>query len=218
MGKVDVYAGEYLLIETVTREEGERLAGAGAIIGMPVSLTFDAQDDAFRVVLPNGDSLGTVNPKHRLQLREALEEGWTISACLSLVFYNNHKKSFGGEICYQMFHVKPNQTAEHANLLAYTEKTHQRIAQGKRPDIALSGQGWEQVIATGDWTSDATQPMPIDTKRNSGYAVYKRKRNLADKLVMASFNKNPAPLIVAGIVLLAILAGLVYLVVRLIFG
>lgn len=191
MGKVDVYIGGYLLIDEVTKEESERLASNACIVGMPVSITYNAETSEFKAVLPNGDSVGTVHPKNRLAIREALEEGWTAAGWLSLVYYDNEAKLFRGEMVYQMFHVKPSQTTEQANLEAFTRKTAERLAAGKRPDVVLTGEGWDTVIETGDWESDKQESLPIDTKRNSGLVVFKRKRSVSDKLALAAMSKNP---------------------------
>lgn len=191
MGKVDVYIGGYLPIDEVTKEESERLASNACVVGMPLELVYQAEDNSFRLRLPNGDSLGTVHPKNKLAIREAIEESWTRFCWLSLVYYDNDAKKFGGEVVFQMFHVKPSQTTEQANLEAYARKTADRLASGKRPDVVLTGDSWDQVVETGDWEADKSEPLPIDTKRNSGKVIFKRKRSLSDKLAMAAIERKP---------------------------
>lgn len=210
MGKVDVYIGGYLTIDTVTKEESDRLASNACIVGMPVVVRYDAETSEFRVTLPSGESLGVIHPKNRLAIREALEEGWTCASWLSLVYYTNDEKLFKGEIVYQFFHVKPSQTKEQANLEAYTLKTSERLANGERPKVVLTGNSWDTVIETGDWASDDQQKLPIDTSRNSGTVVFKRKRSVSNKIATAAMERKPgcrialsaAILVIAVIVLL----------------
>lgn len=213
MGKVDVYIGGYLIIDEVTKEESERLASNACIVGMPVKITYNAETSTFKAVLENGDSIGTVHPKNRLSIREAIEEAWTCAGWLSLVYYDNEAKLFKGEMVYQMFHVKQSQTKEQANLESYTQKTSERLAAGKRPDVVLTGNSWDQVIETGDWESGKEQPLPIDTKRNSGQVIFKRKRSVSDKLAIAAMSKNPGchiALIVAIIIIAVIVLFLIW--------
>lgn len=210
MGKVDVYIGGYLTIDTVTKEESDRLASNACIVGMPVVVRYDAETSEFRVTLPSGESLGVIHPKNRLAIREALEEGWTCASWLSLVYYTNDEKLFKGEIVYQFFHVKPSQTKEQANLEAYTLKTSERLANGERPKVVLTGNSWDTVIETGDWASDDQQKLPIDTSRNSGTVVFKRKRSVSNKIATAAMERKPgcrialsaAILVIAVVVLL----------------
>lgn len=207
MGKVDVYIGGYLTIDEVTQEESERLASNSCIVGMPVVVRYDAETSQFKATLPSGESIGTVHPKNRLAIREALEEGWTCASWLSLVYYTNDEKLFKGEIVYQMFHVKPSQTKEQANLEAYTLKTSERLANGERPSVVLTGGSWDEVIETGDHKSDKQQPLPIDTKRNSGEVIFKRKRSAADKLATAAMERKPGCRIamIVGIIIICLL-------------
>ncbi len=204
MGKVDVYIGGYLLIDEVTKEESERLASNACIVGMPVSIKYNAETSEFKAVLPNGDPIGTVHPKNKLSIREALEENWTCAGWLSLVYYDNGDKLFKGEMVYQMFHVKPSQTTEQANLENYTRKTSERIAAGKRPNVVLTGASWDQVVETGDWESDKQEPLPINTKRNSGLVVFKRKRSVSDKIALAAMERNPGCRIALTVVIIII--------------
>lgn len=207
MGKVDVYIGGYLTIDEVTQEESERLASNSCIVGMPVVVRYDAETSQFKATLPSGEPIGTVHPKNRLAIREALEEGWTCASWLSLVYYTNDEKLFKGEIVYQMFHVKPSQTKEQANLEAYTLKTSERLANGERPSVVLTGGSWDEVIETGDHKSDKQQPLPIDTKRNSGEVIFKRKRSAADKLATAAMERKPGCRIamIVGIIIICLL-------------
>ncbi len=214
MGKVDVYIGGYLLIDDVTKEESERLASNTCIVGMPVSITYDAETSVFKAVLSNGDPIGTVHPKNKLAIREALEEGWTCAGWLSLVYYDNGDKLFKGEMVYQMFHVKPSQTKEQQNLEAYTQKTSERIAAGKRPDVVLTGTSWDQVVETGDWEGDKQQPLPINTKRNSGLVVFKRKRSVSDKIALAAMSRHPGCRIALTVVVILIAALILFLVLK----
>ena len=191
MGKVDVYIGGYLTIDDVTQEESERLASNACMVGMPVVIRYDAETSEFRVTLPSGESLGVIHPKNRLSIREALEEGWTCASWLSLVYYINDEKLFKGEIVYQFFRVKPSQTKEQANLEAYTLKTSERLANGERPSVVLTGNSWDQVVETGDWVTEKQQALPIDTSRNSGIVIFKRKRSVSDKIAQAAIERKP---------------------------
>ena len=211
MGKVDVYIGGYLTIDEVTKEESDRLASVACIVGMPLTISYNAETSEFKALMQNGDSIGTVHPKNKLAMREAFEEGWTCACCLSLVYYENATKQFKGELVYQMFHVKPSQTTEQANLEAYTKKTAERIAAGKRPSVTVNGHAWDQIVTTGDWATTDEEPLPVNTTRNSGVVIYKRKRSISNKLTAAAMNKNPGCYI-------GLIAALVLLVGAVVFG
>lgn len=210
MGKVDVYIGGYLHIEEVTKEESDRLASSACTVGTPVAITYNAQNGEFKATLPNGDTIGTVHPKNKLALREAFEENWTCACWLSLVYYENSSKLFKGELVYQMFHVKPSQTKEQANLEAYTRKTCERIAAGKRPDVTINGEAWDCIVETGDWDTDREVPLPINTARNSGLVIYKRKRSVSDKLTAAAMSNSKGCLAAAIAFLVLLAAGIVF--------
>lgn len=192
MGKVDVYFGSYTSIIEVTAAESGLLGSNACVIGMPLDLSYDPEESVFRVKTTQGESLGIINPKDRLRIRGALEDGWGSACWLSLVWYDNATKKFYGEVVYQFYNVKPTQTTERANLEAFTLKTSERIAQGKRPVVELNGAGWDSVVSTGDWEGAGQQAMPISTKRESGTVIYKRKKSFGDKLVMDLLAGNSA--------------------------
>ena len=75
MGKVDVYFADYLVIDDITEQSSRLLASNGCIIGMPLKLTWQADSGLFTVSTVGGDVIGTANPKNKLAIREALENG-----------------------------------------------------------------------------------------------------------------------------------------------
>ena len=209
MGKIDIYVGDYLLLDEVDAKESERLASNLCIVGMPLQISYLADTDTFKVLLPSGESIGTAHPtKNRLIMRSALDEGWTCKAWLSLVFYNNDTKCFQAEIVYQFYNLKKSQTAEQQALDSFAQHTSERLASGLRPDVSLTGTAYETVIETGDWYDGSKKPLPIDTKRSSGMVVFKRKRSIADKVAIAAMEHNPGcriALIVAAVIIVAII-------------
>lgn len=214
MGKVDVYIGNYLLIDEVTPEESERLASNACIVGMPVTMSYDDETETFTVSNQDGASIGIVHPKNKMALRNALENGWTCKCWLSLVYYNNDDKVFKGEIVYQFYNVKPTQTKEQQALDSFAEKTSERLASGKRPNVTLTGTGYDQVIETGDWTDTSDLPLPFSTKRGTGNVVFKRKRSTADKLALAAMANKPGCRIATYAVLLVIVLVVLFFVWR----
>ena len=98
------------------------------------------------------------------------------------------------------------------------EHNARRLAEGKRPDIALTGAGWDQVLATGDWESPDEHPYPIDTKRNSGCVIFKHKRSGTDKLVMDLIAGKPAAVWGAGAACLILIIVILFFVCRCAFG
>lgn len=218
MGKVDVYFADYLVIDDITEQSSRLLASNGCIIGMPLKLTWQADSGLFTVSTVGGDVIGTANPKNKLAIREALENGNDGACWLSLVWYDNTDKLYHAELVYQFYNVKASQTTERANLDAYTRKTSERLAEGKRPDIALTGAGWDQVLATGDWESPDEHPYPIDTKRNSGCVIFKHKRSGTDKLVMGLIAGKPTAVWGAGAACLILIIVILFFVCRCAFG
>ena len=47
MGKVDVYFADYLVIDDITEQSSRLLASNGCIIGMPLKLTWQANNRRF---------------------------------------------------------------------------------------------------------------------------------------------------------------------------
>ena len=192
MGKVDVYFSDYLVVEQTSDEASKLLSTSACVIGMPLKLVWLPDEDLFDVQTGSGESLGRANPKNKLAIRESLANGNEGACWLSLVWYDNADQRFHAEVVYQFYNVKVSQIAEKANLDAFTQRTSQRLAQGKRPVVSLTGAGWDQVLATGDWESPDQHPYPVNTKRNSGCVILKRKRGLADKLAMSLLASPPA--------------------------
>ncbi|MBR2834964.1 MAG: hypothetical protein IKE43_04550 [Coriobacteriales bacterium] len=212
MSKVDVYIGGYLLFDEVTQEESGRLASNLCVIGMPLTITYVNDSDRFVVSVPTGETIGTIRPKNKLAMRSALEDGWTCKAWLSLVYYNNDTKLFGGELVYQFYHVKTSQVAEQAALDNYAQRTSERLAAGNRPDVVLTGTAYDTIIETGDWNDNSKQALLIDTSRSSGTVVFKRKKGFADKLAAGAIEHNPGcrvALIIAALILIAIIVIIV---------
>ena len=214
MGTVDVYHGGYLLLENVSKHGSELLASNICVIGMPLVLAYDTESSVFTVSTESGDLLGNVRPHNKLTVREALENGWTCRMWLSLVYYDNDTKLFGGEVVYQIYNVKPTQTDEQQALDAYAAKTSERLAAGERPDVSLTGTGYDTVIETGDWSDAKKVALPIDTARGGGKIVFKRKRGLSDKLTAAAMERRPGCTIAMIVLLLALLALIVLLLIN----
>ena len=211
MSKVDVYIGGYLKIEEVSKAESERLASNECMVGMPVTLSCNGEDGVFRLTSAQGNAIGTVKPKNRLALRNALENGWTCRCWLSLVYYVEADKLFHGEIVYQCFKVKDSQTQEQAALEAYTQNTADALAAGKRPRVVLTGTSYDQVIeSNGTWQSDEVEPLPISTKRGSGTVIFKRKRSVSDKLALSALERKPGCRIALTVVLLVIVIAIAF--------
>lgn len=210
MGKVDVYFSDYLVVEQTSEEASKLLSSSACVIGMPLKLVWLPDEDLFAVNTASGETLGRANPKNKLAIRESLANGNEGACWLSLVWYDNADQRFHAEIVYQFYNVKESQITEKANLDAFTQRTSQRLAQGKRPVVSLTGAGWDQVLATGDWESPDQHPYPINTKRNSGCVILKRKRGLGDKLAMSLLSSSSA-------VQWGLLAALVVVVIAVIF-
>ena len=209
MGKVDVYNGGYLLLDEVTKQQSELLASNLCVIGMPLVISYDAEDSVFTVSTKTGDAIGTVRPHNKLTFREAIEGGWTCRAWLSLVYYDNERKLFGGEIVYQFYNVKPTEINEQQALDAYAEKTSERLAAGERPDVNLTGTGYDTVVSTGDWSSKSQVALPIDTGRGGGKVVFKRKRGISDKLTAAATERRPGCKVATIVVLIVLLVAII---------
>jgi hypothetical protein len=218
MGKVDVYFSDYLVVQDTTENASKLLSSNACIIGMPLKLVWLPDENLFAVNTVTGENLGKADPKNKLAIRECLAQGNEGACWLSLVWYDNADQLFHAEIVYQFYNVKASQTVEKANLDAFTQHTSERLAQGKRPIIELTGAGWDQVLATGDWESPDQRPYPINTKRNSGNVILKRKRSLSDKLVMDIISGSPAKRWGISIAFIVIVLVIIFLVCRCTMG
>lgn len=210
MGKSDGYIGGYLLLDDVESQQSELLASNLCVVGMPLALSYDPDSAKILVSTAAGQNVGTVRPSNRMAFKEALEGGWTCRAWLSLVYYDNSVRRFGGEIAYQLFDSEPGPEGAREALESYAEKTARRLADGQRPDVALSGTEYRKVLETGDLQPTEKVPLPIDTGRGGGKVVFKHKRTVSDKLAQAAVERRPGCLAAAAVALLVLVGAVVF--------
>ena len=192
MSKVDVYLGDYITIDDVTKEESERLASNECMVGAPVTLKPHGDDGIYEVMDSAGNSIGRIKPKNRLAIKNAFENEWTCHCWLSLVYYVEADKLFHAEIVYQFHKVKASQTTDEAALCSYEEGISEMLASGKRPVVKLTGNQYDEIVEGGGaFRPTEEEPLPFSTKRGSGVAVFKRKRSVSDKMALAALNHNP---------------------------
>lgn len=215
LSKVDVYLGDYITIDDVTKEESERLASNECMVGAPVTLKAQGDDGIYEVVDSAGNSIGRIKPKNRLAIKNAFENDWTCHCWLSLVYFVDAEKLFHGEIVYQFHKVKPSQTADEAALCAFEEGIGEMLAAGKRPVVKLTGNQYDDIVENGGtFRPTDEEPLPFSTKRGSGVAVFKRKRSVSDKMAMAALDHNPGCRIAMVAVMLVIVCVIAFFVWR----
>lgn len=213
MSKVDVYVGEYLLIDQVNKQESAALASTSSVIGMPVRLEFLAADKSVRVMTPAGDSLGVAHPANKLHLQEALESGWPLHAWLSFVYYDAAASLYKGEIAYLFYNLKPGMQQEKAALEAYAGRVAGLLKSGERPRLSLTGTQYKQVLESeGSWEHPDRVPLPISGRRGSKTVVFKRKMTLADRLAQGILERKPLPIAVSLLLLMLVVAVCVVLI------
>ena len=211
MSKVDVYFGGYLELHEIGSHESDTLRSNECVIGMPLVISYDAQSGTFDVATGAGSHVGVIRPQNRLSMREALENNWTCKCWLSLVYYVEAEHTYHGEVVYQIYNLKPSQTAEQAALDTFAQGISTALANGERPRVALNGKQYDEVIATGGtWKPEGTEALPFSTARGSGVVVYKQKRSFAEHLIAGIVDRRPA-------YVFGTLAGLVVIILLVLF-
>lgn len=214
LSKVDVYVADYVTIEDVTKEEGERLASNECMVGSALTIKAGSEPGVFEVLNSSGNSIGRIRPHNKLAFRDALENGWTMHCWLSLVYYVEAEKRFHGELVYQFHKVRPSQTADEAAMNAFAEGISQMLASGKRPRVKITGTEYDEILSGGGvWRPSEEESLPFSTKRGSGMVVFKRKRSVSDKLALAALDRNPGcriALIAVALVIVIVIALLVW--------
>ena len=207
MGKLNFYTADYQVIIPRNEAESNHLASNAAIVGEPLEIDYNAATAEF-VVLGRGDAeLGVITPDDPEALRIALENGYEGHVTLSLVAYDPDEKHFIGELVYQFFHASSILGDTDVPLQGFMARVPERIASGERPRVTMDTPGSTKPPV-------GSQPLP---ELPTGGAVMKRRKSLADKLVLAAYKNEPGCALVSGLVLLALLGGVIYLIVRFVF-
>ena len=208
MSKVDVYFGGYLELCEIGSQESNTLRSNECVIGMPLIISYDAQMGTFNVATGAGTHVGVIKPPNRLAMREALENNWTCRCWLSLVYYVEAEHTYHGEVVYQIYNLKPSQTAEQEAFDNFAQSISTLLANGERPRVALNGKQYDEVIARGgNWKPEGTEALPFSTARGSGVVVYKQKRSLAEHLIAGIIDRRPLYIVgtVAGLIAIVLL-------------
>ncbi|MDO5043736.1 MAG: hypothetical protein Q4E22_00335 [Coriobacteriia bacterium] len=212
MSKTNTYLADYLLLETKTEEQSTRLASNESMIGSLLSLKA-LEDGRYEVFTESGNSIGFVKAKNKLSFKDGFDSFELKQFILSLVYYVNEEKRFHGEIAYQMYDAPKDAEQELLAFKHFFETSKQMILEGKRPILTINAQQHKKIVAL-DGKIDINQGAALPTFER-GEVIFKRKRTLADKLIVNLVSSKPQDRIKTYLVVLFVLVILVAFVIAL---
>lgn len=208
------YFGAYQFVQDVTMEESKFLSSSESVIGSPVTLVFNTDEDgraSVGIESSRGYPLGHFSPEFSTRLSQLKQEGLICKAYLSTVVFAESSGMFWGEfavICY----APGNDTAwEH-----YCVNLRARIANGDHPDMHLGEKNRERVIeSNGEWCLNKS--VPYD-KLERGVVYYKKRRSWSDALVEMAVGGNIGCKVGSWVCFIVLVLALVFFVWRWFFS
>lgn len=228
----NVYDAFYLRIKEVSKEGGGYLLGAEGIIGSP--LQFDGKQMA--LLASTGVCIAKIPSKQAKRLAEHVQNGWTITAFVSMTFYRSSDKRVGADIaflCWAPQDLAPSEqatdsTTSHApstNLLSaeqaealsvFSSNIAQRLASGDRAELSLTQEQFVNVLKSkGTWYLTRTTKHETLEK---GTVVFKSKRSGTERLTAYALQHKVGCNVLASIFWLLLIAGVILLVWNIFFS
>lgn len=203
------YEGFYTRFDTASAEDGGILAGADTLVGDVFTVDFRVDSyGATTAWLVNrfGGDLGFLNAADTYRLQVATARGLVVRALLSFVAYteNQEPSPFWGEVAIVC-------TPSSEPLFdAFVEGLSKTMAEGVRPDVNLGEPELRKLVeADGSWVPSGRIPYPA---KKPGTALVKSRRSFSENMVEEGRKGNVGCYAVSIVSLIAIVAGIVYLV------
>ncbi len=137
------------------------------------------------------------------------QEGWEITAIVTLVTFNMQKSRYTGEATFMCYNPKVEE-ARHA-IEKFERTTIKRVKGGDHPSAKLSQKEFDKVLETdGEWFYTKMTPLP---KLPKGEAYYKKRQSWSDRLIDMSLEHRVG----CSIVSFAVIALVIVVVLLIVF-
>ena len=209
------YFGKYARFETASKKDAAALLGADNLVGDIYDIDIEIDNGTHRAWLISrfNARIGYLDEKTSRKLSLLKAQGLTCKAILSFVAFteSSEEGKYWGEvalICYN---------SAHADAFAiFLQAVSKKLGEGVRPKIDFGADGADKIVDThGEWMPKQTVSYP-DRGQNKGTAIIKRRRSMTDRLVEQGRAGNKGCYIVSWIFLLALVALIVYVVMKLV--
>ena len=210
---MDNYYGTYAIGTPTSKEEAGRLLGADNIIGDVYKVVCNINDGNHEAKVVNrfGNSPAVFDAQvsRELALNEA--KGFRTYAILTCVGFTQNE---GDGDYWAEFAVVSFPKGEIETFSVYVDEVSQAIINHKRPEVDLSADEVQQIILNeGHFVSNTTHPK---LEKKKGQVILKSQVKLSDKLVEQGRKKNPGCYIFGWLFLLAFVALIVLLIMKVI--
>ena len=207
------YYATYCRFTAHGKDEFAALLGADSIVGDQLQIVLEPAGQQSQAVLVNrfGARIGTINPDMTEQIQLAQARGWHTGALLASVYLSDTDDgaSYWGEVVV-LCHADDPAFSTFATTLSGA------LAQGIRPNVELGESGVDQVIQSGGaWLPTGRTPLP-DTQK--GTALVKDRMSPNEHVVELARKRNPGCMAAGVAFILALVAGAVWLVLKLLGG
>lgn len=211
---MDNYFGRYERFETASKKDAAALLGADNLVGDVYDIDIEMVDGAQRAWLVSrfDARIGYFDTKISRKLSVLKAQGLTCKAILSFVAFteNSEEGKYWGDvavICYNPAYAE--------DFAPFMKAVSKKLGEGVRPKVDLGADGADKIIEShGEWMPKQTVSYP-DKGQNKGTAIIKRRRSVTDKLVEQGRAGNKGCYIVSWVFLLALVALIVYVVMKL---
>ena len=204
------YYATYCRFTAHNKDEFAALLGADSIVGDQLQIVLETAGQAREAVLLNrfGARIGTLNPDMTEQVQLAQARDWHILALLASVYLSdtNEGASYWGEVvvvCHDNNPVFP----------VFVSTLSTALAQGIRPNVELGESGVDQVVQSGGtWLPTGRTPAATTQK---GTALVKDRMSPNEHMVELARKRNPGCMLAGIAFIVALIAGAIWLVMKL---
>lgn len=201
------YFGTYARLNTISKKDAGQLLGADSIVGDFFNIIFEQSDAGIVAWVVNKFDvrIGYLDSDVSRQLSLCNARSWTIRAILSFVAFTDNPDPgyYWGEVA-----IICNDTHYDKAVDAFANRVRNLIGEGVRPDINLSTQGIESVLADdGTWMTEARAPFP---EKKHGTVILKSRQKLSEKMIEQGRRGNIGCYIVSWVIILAFIAAVAF--------
>ena len=201
------YFGEYAIFQPADRSKSYVLMGSDNIVGDRYDIVFERKDDEMLAWLVNrfGATVGVfdANVSRRLNIMRA--RGWTMRAVLSYVGFDAGEDTniYWGEAA-----IIANDPLYDAEVEVFVRGIGEKLAKSTRPDIDLSTNGIDQMLAAGgNWLPSKNLGRPNLGERS---AVAKDSMSFSEQMVEKARANHPG-CYVGGVVMVVAIVAVLFL-------
>jgi hypothetical protein len=195
------YFGKYFKFYTTSKEDAAQLMSADNLIGDYFSLKTIYSDNQYKTLIINkfNKEIAFLNATDSKQIALLQTANLEITTLLSFIAFTESSDEgyYWGEVAVIAYDKKFNEAMN-----KYIKKISNRIKTGIRPDIDLTGEGFNKIIeSNGEWTPAAVVSFP---NKEKGTVVLKKQQSVLDKLTEEGRKKNKGCYIASWLFILVI--------------